>query len=59
MADSRLKWPDFCKFLAMFFVTWGYAAQAVTGETFTALLGGKGYLTAFHMPLFWFIRHFE
>lgn len=52
MAETRLKWPDFCKFLAMFFVTWGHAAQAISGETFSALLGGKGYLTAFHMPLF-------
>lgn len=50
--NNRKEWPDFCKFIAMLFVTWGHAAQAISNENFSNLLGGNGYLAAFHMPLF-------
>ena len=52
--SSRLRWPDFCKFLAMFLVTWDHASQVVSGQTFNNLIGG-GNLVAVHMPLFFII----
>ena len=52
--DKRIIWPDFCKFVAMFLVTWGHASQVISGQTFNNLLGGAT-LVAVHMPLFFII----
>lgn len=58
--NSRIIYPDICKFVAIFAVTIGHCAQAVSGEVYTNILGGSGILIAFHMPLFmmlsgWFL----
>ena len=52
--NERLKWPDFCKFLAMFLVTWDHASQVISGQIFNNLFGGGGF-AAVHMPLFFII----
>lgn len=58
---QRLLYPDICKFLAIFLVTWSHSAQCVSGEIWTNLFGGKQLDIAFNMPLFmlisgWFLN---
>lgn len=58
--NKRLLYPDICKFIAIFLVTWSHCAQIVSGETWTNFLGGIQLDIAFNMPLFmilsgWFI----
>lgn len=57
---ERLLYPDICKFLAIFLVTWAHCAQCISGEIWTNFLGGKQLDIAFNMPMFmlisgWFI----
>lgn len=59
--QSRLVYPDICKFLAIFLVTWSHCAQCISGETWTNFLGGHQIDIAFNMPLFmimsgWFLN---
>ena len=59
--EKRLLYPDICKFIAIFLVTWSHSAQCVSGETWTNFLGGKQLDIAFNMPMFmlisgWFIN---
>lgn len=58
---KRLIYPDICKFIAIFLVTWSHCAQCIAGETWTNLFGGTELDIAFNMPLFmmisgWFIN---
>ena len=57
---ERLLYPDICKFLAIFLVTWAHCAQCVSGKIWTNFLGGMQLDIAFNMPMFmlisgWFI----
>lgn len=61
MKKDRLLYPDICKFVAVFFVTWSHCAQRVSGMIWTNFLGGQQLDIAFIMPLFmlmsgWFIN---
>ena len=38
---QRLLYPDICKFIAIFIVTWGHCAQCISGEVWTHLWGGE------------------
>lgn len=38
--NKRIDWPDFCKFVAMFLVTFDHASQVVSNQIFNNLLGG-------------------
>ena len=58
---QRLLYPDICKFLAIFLVTWSHSAQCVSGEIWTNIFGGKQLDISFNMPLFmmisgWFLN---
>jgi fucose 4-O-acetylase-like acetyltransferase len=58
---KRLIYPDICKFIAIFLVTWSHCAQCIAGKTWTNLFGGTELDIAFNMPLFmmisgWFIN---
>ena len=53
MNNNRIKYLDFCKFLAMFLVTWDHAAQVISNQTFNNVLWGR--LVTVHMPLFFII----
>lgn len=58
---KRLLYPDICKFIAIFLVTWSHCAQCVSGQTWPNFLFGKSIDIAFNMPLFmiisgWFIN---
>ena len=59
--NQRLIYPDICKFIAIFMVTWSHCAQCIANKTYTNLLGGTKLDIAFNMPLFmiisgWFIN---
>ena len=59
--NQRLLYPDICKFIAIFIVTWSHCAQCISNETYTNLWGGTELDIAFNMPLFriisgWFIN---
>lgn len=61
MKKDRLVYPDICKFLAIFIVTWSHCAQRVSGMIWTNFWGGLQLDIAFTMPLFmimsgWFIN---
>lgn len=61
MNSKRLSYPDICKFIAIFLVTWSHCAQCISGETWTNFLGGGTLDIAINMPLFmlmsgWFIN---
>lgn len=61
MKVERLLYPDICKFVAIFIVTWSHCAQRVSGMIWTNFLGGLQMDIAFTMPLFmlmsgWFIN---
>ena len=61
MKSDRLLYPDICKFVGIFVVTWSHCAQCISGMTWTNLWGGGQFDTAFTMPLFmlmsgWFIN---
>ena len=61
MNMERLSYPDICKFIAVFIVTWSHCAQRVSGMIWTNLWGGFQLDIAFTMPLFmimsgWFIN---
>jgi fucose 4-O-acetylase-like acetyltransferase len=61
MKRERLSYPDICKFLAVFIVTWSHCAQRVSGMIWTNFWGGLQFDIAFTMPLFmlmsgWFIN---
>ena len=58
---ERLLYPDICKFIAIFLVTWSHCAQCISGTTWTNFWGGSELDIAFNMPLFmlisgWFIN---
>lgn len=58
---ERISYPDICKFLAIFLVTWSHCSQCISGQTWCNFLGGKGFDIAFNMPFFmlmsgWFIN---
>lgn len=58
---QRLLYPDTCKFIAIFIVTWSHCAQCISGEVWTNFIGGGSIDIAFNMPLFmlmsgWFIN---
>ena len=60
-SDSRLAYPDICKFVAIFIVASSHCAQIVSGKTWNNFIGGSGLDVAFNMPLFmiisgWFIN---
>ena len=60
MNRERLSYPDICKFLAIFIVTWSHCAQCISGLIWTNFWGGFYLDIAFTMPLFmlmsgWFI----
>lgn len=60
MKKDRLAYPDICKFLAIFIVTWSHCAQRISGMIWTNFWGGLQLDIAFTMPLFmlmsgWFI----
>lgn len=60
ISSKRLLFPDICKFVAIFIVTWSHFAQVISGETWTNFWGGYQLDIAFNMPLFmilsgWFI----
>lgn len=59
--QKRLLYPDICKFVAIFLVTWSHCAQYISRETWTNFLGGTQLDIAFNMPMFmimsgWFIN---
>ena len=59
--NQRLIYPDICKFIAIFIVTWSHCAQCIANKTYTNLWGGTELDIAFNMPLFmiisgWFIN---
>lgn len=59
--NQRLTYPDICKFIAIFMVTWSHSAQCIADKTYTNLWGGTEFDIAFNMPLFmiisgWFIN---
>ena len=61
MNRERLSYPDICKFLAVFIVTWSHCAQRISGMIWTNFWGGLQLDIAFTMPLFmlmsgWFIN---
>ena len=61
MDNGRLLYPDICKFIAIFVVTWSHCAQRISGMIWTNFLGGLQLDIAFTMPLFmlmsgWFIN---
>lgn len=47
-----LKYPDACKFVAIFIVTCSHSAQAIQGGIWTNFFGGRAIDIAFNMPLF-------
>lgn len=49
---TRLVYADLCKVVAIFLVTLGHCAQAISGIDFPLFLGGQGVLIPVHMPLF-------
>ena len=58
---QRVLYPDICKFIAIFLVTWSHCAQCISGELWSNFLGGRQIDIAFNMPLFmlisgWFIN---
>ena len=58
---KRLLYPDICKFIAIFLVTWSHCAQRVSGEVWNNFLGGMQLDIAFNMPMFmlisgWFLN---
>ena len=58
---QRLLYPDICKFIAIFLVTWSHCAQCISGQTWPDFLFGRSIDIAFNMPLFmiisgWFIN---
>lgn len=58
---QHLLYPDICKFVAIFLVTWSHSAQCISGRMWTNLWGGAQIDIAFNMPLFmlisgWFIN---
>ena len=58
---QRLLYPDICKFIAIFLVTWSHCAQCISGQTWPNFLFGRSIDIAFNMPLFmiisgWFIN---
>lgn len=58
---QRLLYPDICKFIAIFLVTWSHCAQCISGQTWPNFLFGRSIDIAFNMPLFmiisgWFIH---
>lgn len=60
MKKDRLVYPDICKFLAVFIVTWSHCAQRVSGMIWSNFWGGLQLDVAFTMPLLmlmsgWFI----
>jgi fucose 4-O-acetylase-like acetyltransferase len=57
----RLPYPDVCRFVAIFAITWAHCAQYISGLNWTHFLGGSGIVHAFSMPMFfllsgWFIN---
>jgi len=61
MEKIRLTYPDICKFVAIFIVTWSHCAQCISGVIWTNFWGGTQIDIAFNMPLFmlmngWFIN---
>ena len=61
MKTEHLLYPDICKFVAVFLVTWSHCAQRVSGLIWTNFLGGQQLDIAFTMPVFmlmsgWFIN---
>lgn len=61
MNQTRLLYPDICKFVAIFIVTCSHCAQYISGQTWTNFIGGTYLDIAFNMPLFmiisgWFIN---
>lgn len=58
---QRFLYPDICKFIAIFLVTWSHSAQCVSGQTWPNFLCGNSIDISFNMPLFmlisgWFIN---
>lgn len=58
---QRILYPDICKFLAIFLVTWSHCAQCISGQTWSNFLCGSSIDISFNMPLFmlisgWFIN---
>ncbi len=58
---QRLLYPDICKFIAIFLVTWSHCAQCISKQTWPDFLFGNSIDIAFNMPLFmiisgWFIN---
>lgn len=56
--SERLVYPDICKLIAIFLVTWGHCAQALSGLSFPPILGVPGLLIPIHMPLFMLMSGF-
>lgn len=61
MKVERLLYPDICKFVAIFIVTWSHCAQRISGMIWTNFWGGNQLDIAFTMPLFmlmsgWFVN---
>ena len=61
MKKGRLSYPDICKFIAVFIVTWSHCAQRVSGMIWTNFWGGLQLDIAFTMPLLmlmsgWFVN---
>lgn len=61
MKKDRLVYPDICKFVAVFLVTWSHCAQRISGMIWSHFLGGCQFDTAITMPLLmlmsgWFLN---
>jgi len=55
MKDGYLLYPDICKFVGIFFVTWSHCAQRVSGMVWPNFLGGYHLDVALAMPFFMII----